>query len=47
MDTNTAWQRFYMTGTIADYLEYVSVCKGESNDENKHGRHNNQAGNSR
>ncbi len=47
MDKNTAWQDFYMTGTVESYLRYVSVCKGENRNEDKHGRLNNQTGISR
>ncbi len=44
MDKRQAWDRFYATGSVADYLRYVDAVKGEVKNEDQHGRSDNQEG---
>lgn len=44
MDKDEAWERFYATGSVANYLQYVAAVRGEKGNENQHGRSDNKEG---
>lgn len=33
MNKKEAWERFYATGSVADYLRYADAVKGEGKNE--------------